>query len=301
VKRHSMQSENVARTGLAVLLTAVVGASCTSPSRDRPDEVDSAAATWIGITATINDQSAAAPLAYAQAVRDAGGLPVILPPIDDDALRAEYVQKLDGLVLTGGADVPPSAYGEKPHPATRVMPEARWRCESKLIDAWLKTGKPVLGICLGLQMTNVVRGGSLVQDLPSEVGGKVVHGNPSPKKDNDNPITHRVTLAPDSRLREIFGEETITVVSSHHQAAKRVGRGLRVAARSDDEVIEALELSEHPWAVFVQWHPERMDRAHRQVLFVALFRACHEAERHRQGSENRDGLPDIAEGAIRNH
>jgi len=264
---------------LAVVLMATVATSCGGPSVESPGASDSTARPLIGITSTVNDHSVVVPLAYAQAVREAGGLPVILPAIDDDALRAEYVRRLDGLVLTGGGDVPPSAYGQQPHKTVKVMPAARWDSESKLVDAWLETGKPVLGICLGSQMTNVVRGGSLVQDIPSEVGRDVVHANPPPEKNAPKrpPATHRVTLAPDSRLRQIFGIDQLTVVSSHHQAAKRLGRGLRAAAHSDDGVIEALEMPERAWAVFVQWHPERMEQAHRQTLFGALVRACRDA------------------------
>jgi putative glutamine amidotransferase len=244
------------------------------------------------------------PLAYAQAVEEAGGTPVILAPTDDDAVRTEYVRRLDGLVLSGGADIPPAAYGEKPHATVKVMPTARWEFESKLIDEWLATGKPVLGICLGTQAANVVRGGTLVQDLPSEVGGKVIHGKPPAEKGKDAdakavpdegtkkpeaakpvPITHRVALAADSRLRAIFGTDELTVVSSHHQAVERLGRGLRAAAHSDDGVVEALELPDHPWAVFVQWHPERMDGGHRQTLFGALVRACRDAAGSKQQVE----------------
>ncbi|MBN2218138.1 MAG: gamma-glutamyl-gamma-aminobutyrate hydrolase family protein [Pirellulales bacterium] len=289
--------------GLLVGVSLIVAAgSCGGPSRESTFKGSSAGRPLIGITSTIKDRSAVVPMAYAQAVRDSGGVPVILPAIDDETLRAEYVRRLDGLILIGGDDVPPSAYGETPHKTVEPMPAARWAAESKLVDQWLATGKPVLGICLGLQLTNVVRGGSLVQDLPSEVGRAVVHAHPPENQDDGKkppraasqedvkrdankkqpnaakrpPITHQVALAPDSRLRKILGVDQLVVVSSHHQAAKRLGRGLHAAAHSDDGAVEALEIPEHPWAEFVQWHPERMDRAHQRALFGSLIRACQD-------------------------
>ncbi len=299
-KQHTTSSRKGALGSLAVgLLMAVVVTSCTAPSTEPPAETDSGGRPLIGITSTVKEESATVPLAYAQAVHEAGGIPLILPAIDDDALRAELVRRLDGLVLTGGGDVPPSAYGQKPHETVKLMPEARWSFEPRLIDEWLKTGKPLLGVCLGAQMTNVVRGGSLIQDLPSELGGSVVHANPPDEKDTDKketrnesgdkhdaderePATHRVTLAADSRLRQILGVDQVMVISAHHQAAKHLGRGMRATGHSDDGVIEALEMPKHPWAVFVQWHPERMYRPHRQALFGSLIRACQEAAGGRQ-------------------
>ena len=287
---------------LAVVSIAIVSSSCSAPRSEGP--ADSRDRPLIGITSTVKKEMAIAPLDYARAVREAGGVPVILPAIDDDALRAEYVDRLDGLILIGGGDVPPSAYGEKPRETVEPMPEARWNNESKLIDQWLKSGKPLLGVCLGAQMTNVVLGGSLVQDIPSQIGNKVVHGRPPEKKDDKKtagdkspesdeasqtdqsgkaakkkkekkpPITHSVTIVPESRLHKILGKDRVTVISSHHQAVKRLGRGLRAAAHSDDDLIEAIELPGHRWAIFVQWHPERMGGKHREALFGSLIRAC---------------------------
>ena len=261
---------------LPALLLATIGTSCvgeadkTSPPPDRPGGDSSAPRPLIGITSTVTNNAVASPLTYARAVHEAGGIPVILPTIDDDRLRAELVQRLDGLVLIGGRDIPPSTYGEQPHETVEVMPDERWASESKLIEAWLATGKPILGVCLGLQMTNVVRGGSLIQDIPTQVGTSVVHRNPPETKEW---AVHRVAIAADSRLRAMFETDSIMVASSHHQAVKRLGGGLRVTARADDGVVEALELPEHPWAVFVQWHPEQMDQAHRATLFGSLVRS----------------------------
>ena len=205
---------------------------------------------------------------YIQAVVENGGLPIILPTIKQKEVLRQYVEQLDGLVLIGGADVPPSAYGEQPHDTVKAMPVQRYEFESRLIDLWLESGKPLLGICLGMQFTNVVLGGTLIQDIPSQVGTEVVH--------RGNDAHHWVRIEPNTRLAEILGAEEAKVNSNHHQAVKGVGRGLKVVARSSDGVIEALEKAEGGFGLFVQWHPESMtgDMAHRKAIFGELVRCC---------------------------
>lgn len=222
---------------------------------------------WIGITSTVKEGSIACSAAYVRAVRQAGGIPVIVPPLEEQGLQTEYLDRLDGLVLIGGWDIPPSAYGEQPHATTEVMPDLRWQWEHRLIEKWLASDKPLLGICLGAQMTNVVTGGTLIQDIPSEVGTKVKHRD-------EELVWHRVTLLPGTRLRKIFGKDELTVTSSHHQAAEKIGKGLQVAARSDDGVVEALEMPGDVWRVFLQWHPERMDKSHFLKVFGGLIEAA---------------------------
>jgi putative glutamine amidotransferase len=114
-------------------------------------------------------------MTYVEAVRAAGAVPVVLPPLDDEEALAAYVQRLDGLVLVGGRDIPAGAYGEEDTSDGAEMPSRRWEFESELLRGWLATDKPVLGICLGSQFANVVQGGTLIQDIPSEVGREVVH------------------------------------------------------------------------------------------------------------------------------
>ncbi len=226
---------------------------------------------WIGITSTVKEGSVACSTTYVRAVRQAGGIPVIVPPQEEQGLQAKYLDRLDGLVLIGGWDIPPSAYGEQPHATTEVMPDVRWQWEHRLIETWLASDKPLLGVCLGAQMTNVVTGGTLIQDIPSEVGTKVKHRD-------EELVWHRVTLLPGTRLRKIFGEDELTVTSSHHQAADRIGKGLQVAARSDDGVVEALEMPGDVWRVFLQWHPERMDESHFLKIFGGLVDAAQRTE-----------------------
>jgi putative glutamine amidotransferase len=220
------------------------GRERTTPAPDPAVPMVAAKAPLIGI-ASVNGE------AYVQAIRSAGGIPVILPDHDDDpAAIADYLVRLDGLLLPGGADIPPSEYGEAPHPTVEPLADKRFRFEKALGKAWIeKTDKPLLGICLGSQWINVFHGGSLVQDIPSEVGG------------NHRGMPHPVLLEPGSSLSRIFGEAGFEVNSWHHQAVdgSDLGKNLRVAARGADGVIEATETTDPGrFLIGVQWHPEKM-------------------------------------------
>jgi putative glutamine amidotransferase len=199
---------------------------------------------------------------YVRAIRQAGGVPVILPDHDSDpATIAGYLEQLDGLLMPGGADIPPAEYGESPHPTVEVLDSNRFNFENALGKAWIEqTDKPLLGICLGSQWINVFHGGSLVQDIPSELGG------------NHRGTTHSVSLQPGSRLHRIFGESEFEVNSWHHQAVDAPGKGLRIAARGADGVVEATE-TENPerFLIGVQWHPEKMMPDERQGRLLKAF------------------------------
>lgn len=228
----------------------------------------------IGITSVykvdVQNKSTAAvstDFAYVKAVLESQAVPIILPTVNSDTVICRYVRELDGLILIGGRDVPPSAYGEKPLEQVDVMPARRFDFERKLIRTWFRTGKPMLGICLGAQFTNVVQGGTLIQDIPSQVGTTVVHRARAAK--------HRIRIEPGSRLRKILGLDETVVNSNHHQAVNKLGRCLKVVARSDDGVVEALERTDGHFGVFVQWHPEIIaDPAHRKAIFNALVQSC---------------------------
>ena len=206
---------------------------------------------------------------YTQAVKEAGGTPVILPVPEDDDLVGEYVRVLDGLLLTGGDDVPPEAYGESPLEQTKTLSPRRHRFEKALLEAWLPTRKPILGICRGCQQVNVVCGGTLVQDIPTQVGTTVIHRDTERRGD----VAHRVEMEPGTTLRSLLS--SVQVNSSHHQAVKDVGKNLRISARSPDGVIEALEFTDGRFGLLVQWHPERIaDAKHRKAIYGAFVRAC---------------------------
>jgi putative glutamine amidotransferase len=201
--------------------------------------------------------------AYVRAVAENGGVPVILPTVDSEEIIRRYVQDLDGLVLVGGDDIPPAAYGQQPHETVKPLLAQRYEFERRLIAQWLASGKPILGVCLGMQFTNVVSGGSLIQDIPSQVGTKVKHRE-----------YHLVEIEPGSSLAKILGRTQASVYSNHHQAVKDVGSGLKVIAHSEDGVVEALERVGGGFGLFVQWHPEQMDdKQHRDAIYGALVRA----------------------------
>jgi len=202
---------------------------------------------------------------YIKAVAENGGAPVVLPTIANEEILQRYLEELDGLVLIGGDDIPPDAYGQQPHETVRIMPQQRYDFERQLIPAWLSGGKPVLGVCLGMQFTNVASGGTLIQDIPSQVGTKVTHRRKY----------HRVLIEPDSSLAEILAAKEAMVYSNHHQAVDKLGRGLKVIAHAEDGVNEAAERIDGGFGLFVQWHPEAMkDTEHRDAIYGALIRAA---------------------------
>jgi putative glutamine amidotransferase len=197
------------------------------------------------------------PAAYVDAVVAAGGVPVLIPPV---GFVTEALARLDGLVLTGGADLDPALYGAAPHPATDGVRPDRDAAEAALLRGALGGGLPVLGVCRGMQLLNVVHGGTLHQHLPDRVGHeghRLTPGRFAP---------HVVETEPGSALRTLIGPRA-AVPSYHHQDVAQVGDGLRVAARALDETIEALELPGPRLVLGVQWHPEAGED---QTLFEAL-------------------------------
>lgn len=249
---------------LLVILWFSILIACPGCQRQSTDR-----APLIGITSVYEwDQkkdsaSTLVDFAYVRAVAENGGVPMVLPTIKSETILRQYVAKLDGLVLIGGDDIPPSAYGQEPHETVKPLPEQRYESERRLIALWLASGKPVLGVCLGMQFTNVVSGGTLIQDIPSQVGTKIDHRK-----------YHTVQIKPDSSLAKILAAQETSVFSNHHQAVKDMGKGLKVIAHSEDGVIEALERADGGFGLFVQWHPEQMDDLrHRDAIYGALIHA----------------------------
>jgi len=239
----------------------------------------------IGITSVFQESEndtvgrAATTMSYVNAVLESGGLPVVLPPVRSKAAVADYLAALDGLVLVGGMDVPPHSYGEKADATVDSLSAKRFWFESRLIKSWIEqSNKPLLGICLGCQFTNVMSGGTLIQDIPSKVGAKVVHRQ-------KGGAHHAVTLEKSTRLHSILGVDTLTVNSYHHQAVDKVGANLVVAAHAPDGVVEALEWPGERFGIFVQWHPERMPLEHRRKIFSAFLHACNEKAGKAHGTD----------------
>jgi len=188
---------------------------------------------------------------YALALAATGAVPLLAPNVDA-ALAGVLAERADGLLLAGGVDMDPYLYGARPHPDLGVVDRRRDAFELALYRAFRSLGKPVLGICRGIQLVNVAHGGSLHQHLPA-VAGLDQHL----QKDFTGAPLQRVTLAEGSRLADGFGATALSVNSFHHQGVDRVGEGLVATARSEDGLVEALEIDDDDaFVVAVQWHPE---------------------------------------------
>jgi putative glutamine amidotransferase len=201
-------------------------------------------------------------------VAAAGGVPVLLPPVPGIAAA---VGRLDGLVLTGGGDIDPASYGAQAHPRTGGVSTERDKAELDLLAAALAAGLPVLGICRGLQLLNIARGGTLHQDLASLESALDPGHTPQPGTFGSHPVR----VAAGSMLAAILGaDRPLAVPTAHHQAIDRLGSGLTATAWAADGIIEAAELAggeHHPFVIAVQWHPEAGDDPR---LFHALVAAA---------------------------
>lgn len=212
---------------------------------------------------------------YVQAIVRAGGAPVVIPVITDEAALAAIVGMADGVLLTGGGDISSLAFGEEPHRTARYHDPARDTMEMTVTHLALERGLPLLGVCRGIQLLNVALGGTLIQDIPSQVPDACNHyAQPVAPT-----LLHSVAIEPDSLLARVMGSETTAVNSYHHQAVSRLGRGLRVNCRARDGVIEGVESSENKPLLAVQFHPEEI--ADRYPAFQAPFDWLISAARER--------------------
>lgn len=226
----------------------------------------------IGITTYARDGDPASftlPCSYVDAVRIAGGIALALPP--GEAAPQELLDIVDGLILAGGGDIAPAAYAGQPHETIYSVCEERDRFEFALARAALaRPAFPLLCICRGMQVLNVVCGGTLHAHVPERFGGDVAHRQP-PRLTT----CHPVRVAEDSRLATILGTQTPSVCSWHHQAIDRLGQDLTAVAWADDGLIEAVEHRQRPHCVAVQWHPEmQLDDAAQVQLFRDLISAA---------------------------
>lgn len=212
---------------------------------------------------------------YIRAVERAGGVPVTLAPLQEQRLLEHVAHLLDGLIISGGRDIPPALYGEDKHPDTDPLPEDRPKFEIALVHLFREMDKPVLGICYGCQLLNVAFGGTLIQHIPSQIGNGLKHRRESTQ---EPPARHIVRIRAGSLLREILGKDEVEIVSSHHQAVKQPAPCLQVTATAPDGVVEAVELEDARFFVGVQWHPEMDPEAEATGrLMHAFIRAASEA------------------------
>jgi putative glutamine amidotransferase len=188
---------------------------------------------------------------YCAAIRTAGGLPILLP--HDPEAAADYLDRLDGLVVTGGGfDVDPALFGATTRHETVKTKDRRTAFELAITRGALARDMPVLGICGGQQLLNVVLGGTLIQHIPDEVPGALAHRQPNPR----NEPGHDVRIRPGTLLHRIAGVDALAVNSAHHQAVKDVGASVVIDAVADDGVIEGIEHAGYRFCLGVQWHPE---------------------------------------------
>jgi putative glutamine amidotransferase len=218
---------------------------------------------------------------YVESVKRAGGEPIVLSNDDDPGA---VLDKVDGVLLTGGLDVDPALYDQAPHPTTETAPE-RDRFEIPLSREAVKRDVPLFAICRGVQVLNVAEGGTLVQDIPSAVASDLQHSIDQPK----NQIAHEIRIEPDTRLAAALAaapglktRPTCAVNSRHHQAVHTIAPSFAVSARSTDGLVEAIERPASQFCVGVQWHPENFWRTGEfNGLFDAFVAAAAERARRR--------------------
>jgi len=237
----------------------------------------------IGITASIDHRSPAygetysLTRKYAEGVLQAGGAPLIVPHnLDEDSLRA-VLDRLDGIVLSGGGDVDPILFDEDVHPATSEIEPDRDRVELTLAQWIVARDIPCLAICRGIQVLNVALGGSLVQDIPSQVPDALQHSFDRKTTPRDY-LAHPVKIDLNSQLARIMQLEVAQTNSWHHQAIKQAADQLRVTAVAPDGVIEAVEVPGRRFAIGVQWHPEWLfeEYSEHRRLFATLIEAAQD-------------------------
>lgn len=215
------------------------------------------------------------PRPYVDEIVRAGGLPVLVPNLDDAAPAEEFLERVDGLLLTGGDDVDPALFHEPPHPGIEKVDGRRDRFEIALARAAFDRAIPVFGVCRGIQLLNIAFGGDIYQDLVTQAEAPIGHAQ---RTIGDGPW-HEVKIEPNTRLAAVAGDEPWSVNSYHHQACRRIGKGLVVSAVSADGLVEAIEGEGPGYLLGVQWHPEISaaagdDRSRR--LFESFVKAARE-------------------------
>jgi putative glutamine amidotransferase len=210
---------------------------------------------------------------YVRSVLNAGGVPLLIPlSLEKKALQA-ILERIDGILLTGGGDIDPQRFRGEAHPAVHQVDPERDEVEIRLVEESIRLGKPLLGICRGIQVINVAFGGSLYTDISSQKPNALVHdwipGRPW------STLAHSIQLEENSRLAQILGGTHFEVNSLHHQAISRIADDVQAIAFASDGIVEAIELPGHPFAIAVQWHPEWLqDHPPMRALFRALVQAA---------------------------
>lgn len=207
---------------------------------------------------------------YVDAITSAGGLPILLPPIEDPAAARYFAELCDGFVFSGGRDISPQRFGETEiHESVNLLNPRREEFDFTLMQAALDAGKPVLGICLGSQELNVLLGGTMIADLPTMTSSTIDH------KPGNGRLSHLVEITTGTLLHNIVSTTSLEVNSIHHQACDRLGQGILVSARAPDGIVEAFEVPDAKnFTMGIQWHPEHLIE---YPEHLAIYRALVEA------------------------
>lgn len=207
---------------------------------------------------------------YVSAIERAGARAILLPVTHEAEAIDGFIDMCDGFLFAGGPDIEPVRYGEKKSDKCFDTVPERDEFEFFAFPRVLSSGKPIIGICRGSQLMNTALGGTLYQDIPTEVASEVAH------REGGRDTRHEIDIIDGTTLRRIIGKERTNINSYHHQAVKALGRGLVAMATADDHIIEAICLPEHKFALGLQWHPERMKNDDGEAIFAAFISACKE-------------------------
>jgi len=208
---------------------------------------------------------------YVCSIEKAGGTPIVLPYCETESVLDNFVRLCDGFCFAGGSDINPARYGEEKKETCGDIIEPRDDFDFRAFNKILKTDKPILGICRGAQLINVALGGTLYQDIPSEIHTTINHR----QTEADDFRSHEVEILSGTPLAELLCENHIPVNSFHHQAAKKLGDGLVPMARAEDGIIEASYLPSHRYLRAIQWHPERLYDEFSGMIFKDFVGRCY--------------------------
>lgn len=203
----------------------------------------------IGLTMNFVEQRFVVNEPYVEGITNCGGIPICIPLESE-----EIVDSIDGLLLTGGFDIDPKYYNENAHPQLGVVTARRDEAEMQLVKKCLDKNIPIFGICRGIQLLNVYFGGTLYQHIDAQYSTNIPHQ----QKEGRTVATHKVTVEKESKLYSIVQKECFQVNSMHHQGIRKLGKNLKAVAKSEDGLIEAIELENYPYCIAVQWHPEEL-------------------------------------------
>ena len=218
---------------------------------------------------------------YSSAVERSGAASVIIPFTENEILLSKYVETCDGVLFSGGCDIEPSVYGEETKETCGTIQKNRDALEFAFFKKAFEKKKPIMAICRGIQVINVALGGTLYQDIPTEIPSEIPHRQSEPR----NLPSHEVKILSDTPLMELVGKEKMTANSFHHQAIKALGKGLEVMALADDGIIEAVFYSGENYIRAYQWHPERLCTISddNRTLFDDFISAC---KRRNEANDN---------------